>query len=740
MNRSSGRRAHLMARATCIAALGASGLASTPAPCAAAEPQSGALAEIVVTARKREERLQDVPSTIAAMTGEQLADSGARKLSDVSNLTSGVSVVGLGGAQTLVSVRGDSNRIGSTEVGTGVFVDGVFQARPFGLGLGPVDVTRIEFLKGPQSTLYGKNTIAGAINVITNDPTWEPSGEVDVGYGGSSQDGERLWHALGVVSGPVVADRVALRLVVSRSQRDGYVSDPVSGQRGSGYDATDVRLKAWLKPFEGADWRLTASYRDDDAPRMDVVVPGSGTVIGNARPATLQPTFYGSIWRSRTNETLFARTLARSYTSDFSWSTPIGTVSSLTNYQTLKTNFFTDADTTQYGIGATNVREKAKTFSQELRIAGDQGPLNWLAGLFYFDDDVPVTEQSVFWRPDSVNFGAGIGRQYVFFPVSTRTKAVFGQLSYDLTDRLNVTGGLRYAEDDKRGDARLSLYALNGSFLRDVVPLTHRHAEFSGVTGNVVASYKLSPTAMIYGSYGTGTKSGGFGGVSSAGAAVLPFDEAKVEASEVGLKSDLLDRRVHLNLALFNNDYENLQLTQTTLVQGAVTTITTNAAKARAYGADVELSAVLTPELRLNAAYSYLHARIGQYQIAPGVIFTDIAPPRNPTHSGFVGLAYAHQLADGEVRLRGDVTFKSRFNNDINRSAANAPLLAPAKGYHLFNAGVAYGWRNYELGAYVRNIANEEYYIAQVIISPGTYYYGVPGEPRTFEVTLRAEF
>ncbi|BCW87636.1 Vitamin B12 transporter BtuB [Alphaproteobacteria bacterium SO-S41] len=696
--------------------------------------------EIIVTARKKEERLQDVPATIAAVTADQISNAGARKLSDLSAMTSGLSYVGLGGSQTLISVRGDSNKIGSGETGTGVFIDGIFVSRGTQLGVGPVDVARVEFLKGPQSTLFGKNTIAGAINIITADPTWENYNEIEAGYGGSSENGENLWHAQFIASGPIVADKIAGRITIAHQQRDGYLYDSGTGVRGLGYDATYIRGKLLFHLADNVNWRVSASYRKDNAPRMEAAVPGSGTTVLQARPGIPAPIFPASIWESYSNFQGFARSRSASFTSDLSVETFIGTITALTNYQVNRQYFATDTDTTRYQVGASRVLDDGNTFSQELRLVGSSGRISWLGGLFYFRDDVKTTHQTVTFGPDSANYAGGVGFQDVNFPVSTTTKSVFAQIGYDVTEDFNITAGLRYSEDEKSGYVRLALLNLTGGLFREVVPATNRSATFRSTTGSITATYRLNDSALLYASYSTGNKAGGFAGVASPTTVQIPFDEAEVAATEIGIKSDWFDKRLRVNLSIFNNDYDNLQLAQAVPIAGVVQTITQNAAKARAYGADLEVRAFITPELEFNLSYTYLHARIDEYLFAPGVVLTDITPARNPDHSGVVGLTYTTALGDGELRLNGNVAFKSKYNNDIGRSAAGVVLLAPTPAYELFNAQISYAWDDYEISAYVKNITNEEYYVAQVIAIPGSFYYGSPGEPRTFEVTLKARF
>ncbi|MGI4748288.1 MAG: TonB-dependent receptor [Janthinobacterium lividum] len=602
---------------------------TTPAtpPSSATHPNDADTGDIIVTARKRDERLQDVPSTITAISGARLEDGGGRKLTDLTAATSGISFVSLGGAQPLVSVRGDSNRIGSSEVGTGVFIDGIYVSRASQLGTGPVDVARVEFLKGPQSTLYGKNTIAGAINILTNDPTWKLEASVEGGYGGSSQNGETLWHAQGIVSGPIVEDKLAVRIVVSREKRDGYLYDPATGQSGLGYDATYVRGKIWIKPAPDVDWKLSASYRKDNAPRWDTAVlrPGGAVVLG--RPGLAPLPVYDSIWQAGTDITPYTRTHATSFTSDLKVATPIGDLTILTNYQYQDTTYLIDSDKTRYAVTTNQAGERSSTFSNEVRLAGSSNGISWLAGGYLFSERVPTNFSYAYYYQDSSNFLNGVGSQLTDSTNGkNETLAAFGQLGYDLTSRLNLSGGLRVARDSRESSLTTTVYSPAGLLTRTAIPTTFRQAAFDSLTGNAVATYKFTRDAMLYASYSTGNKAGGFGSAATPAAALVPFKEAKVKAYETGFKSYWPSLGVRLNVSGFYNDYSNLQLQQTLVIGTAVTTITTNAAKAKAYGADVDLTIGITPHLQATAAYTYLHARINEYLYAPGVVFGGFAP------------------------------------------------------------------------------------------------------------------
>ena len=705
--------------------------------------EQAASGDIVVTARRREERLQDIPATVSALGGDAIRSEGARQLKDISQSVSGFTFASLGGVLPVVSVRGDSNRIGVTEPGVGFFIDGIFINRQFQLGVGPVDAARVEILKGPQSALYGKNTIAGAVNIITNDPTFETTGRVEAGIGTGAFRNELVWHAEGEVSAPLVADKVAIRLTAAHQQRDGYLADSVSGRRGLGYDATYLRAKLLINLTDNLSWRVSASYRRDNAPRADVPVMGPGAGLFLARPGSAPVTFGPTIWDTRTNVDIYAKTRSTLLISDLRLESAIGTFTSLTGYQISRADFLTDTDTSALAIGQSRVTDVNNAFSQEFRLVGSGGGFTWLGGVYYLSDDTKSLTQVVTFGADSSNLAAGVAKQRVSFPVGGDTAAVFGQVGYDLTSKFNFTGGLRYAYDRRAGRLEFDTFTPAGVARPGGLALD-RSATFRSLTGNAVASYKFTPTVLAYASFSTGTKQGGFSQTNNAVAAAIPYKEQKVKAYEAGFKTDVLNRRIRFNVAGFYNDYSDLQLQQTVAVvlPGGATTlanITTNAAKARAFGTDVEFSARLVDSLRFEAVYTYLDSRVTEYNVAPGVVLHNIPTTRSPKHSGRVGLIYSGDIGDNKLTLNGNIVFKSKFTNDIVYAAPNLRL-APSAGYYTFNASASYDIGSFKLSAYVNNIANKQYYVAQTIINPAQYYYGTPGEPRTFEVSVGYKF
>lgn len=701
--------------------------------------------DVIVTARRREERIQDIPASVAALGGEALRETGVRTLRDLTSQISGFTYTGFGGGLPLVSIRGDSNRLGLTEPGTGFFYDGIYLNRLSQLGVAPIDAARVEVLKGPQSTLYGKNTTAGAINIISNDPTWEWEGRAEAGIGTGAHKDEMIWHAEGYISGPIVADKIAFRLAGARQKREGYVVSRDNRFRGMGYNAEYVRAKLLINLTDDVRWELSGQYRRDNAPRFEGLTTGPGTVSAfQQRPGTGTATLGPTIWDRGGDIKPFSIARSTLLISELSVDSAFGTVTSLTSYQMSRSKTQFD-EGTEFPIFAIRGKDYNNAFSQEFRLAGSGGGFTWLGGVYYLDDMAKEAFQNTQFLPSSAGFPTGLGRQLFNFPTGGETAAVFGQVGYDFNDRLNVTGGLRYSYDRRERSYSFDTFTTAEVVRPGGFAITRMAKSFEAVTGNIVASYKLAPDVLTYASFSTGTKQGGFSNGTNPTVASLPYKQQEVEAYELGVKSDIFGRKVRLNVAGFYNDYSNLQIAQAAVIIlpggiSSVANITANAGSARAYGVDVDATAAITQSLKLEVAYTYMDAIIQKYNFAPGIVLRDVRQTRSPKHSGRVGLTYEAPIMDGNFTLNGNVVFKSRFVNDINFTGGIL-YQAPEPGYHTFNMSASYEFGDgYTVSAYVNNIANKQYYLAKAIFTPTSFYNGVPGEPRTFEISVSKQF
>ena len=652
--------------------------AAAPPAQDAADSGNGQIGDIIVTARRTEEKLQDIPASVSAITGDDVARMDS--LADVQSLVSGVTFQTVGPIPA-VGIRGFGNRTiaGSpSNSAVGIFQDGVFVLPTLSTVINRTDTARLEVAKGPQSTLYGRSSFAGAFNIATADPAKDFSGYIDAGYGFSSVNGEDLWHVQGAVSIPL-SDTLSVRLYGLVEKRDGFVYDSVTGNRSGGYDRQIGRVKILWQPSDGFTARLSGTILRDDVPFPFVTAGRVRAPLGQnvlffnpASPASRAALRFGNtVWDGQLVTTPHNKIKGEQVTLDLRIDTPIGELASLSDYQhaTLDPSFSLDNTRFSWAVGSSPYYEKR--FSQELRLSKSTGPLSYLFGAYFMDSKVEQGGGKIFdIATPFATFGPG-SAQYdlanfaaLLQPAYTHTKAyaAFGQLGYDLTDKLNLTVGLRYGKDEIDGTAGTAFRSRLG-FLIPTTPITYRRAVFDAFTGSANLSYKIAPDVTVYGSYSKGNSPGG---LNTGSFALINFDEQNVDAYELGLKSRLFDKRLQINLALFENKYSNLQLAQNVIAGGQLTSFVSNAGKARGRGFDVDVTAVLSSNVRFGLQYTYVDSKITQYTPAPPPVLqidlTGVPLVRSPEHSLCL-------LAHGQNICR------SRLDGDNRRFPQHDPLV-----------------------------------------------------------------
>ena len=739
------------------------------------DQQGGAdqIGEVVVTARRVSERLQEIPASVSAITGDQVAR--LTSLDDIQSMVSGVTFKSFGPIPT-VGIRGFGNRTQAASPANstvGIFQDGVFVAPSLVTLASRIDTERVEVAKGPQSTLYGRSSFTGAINIVSNDPAKTFGGYLDAGYGGSSVHGENLWHVRGAVSIPLT-DTLSLRVFGLREKRDGFTYDDVTGNRSNSYDRDIVRARLLWEPNDLLTARLTGTIIRDNLPQGSVhsgrtpAPLGQNIVFGDptnaAERSALQ--FGATVWDAQYQVPQRGVIHGEQGTLDLRFKTPLGELASLTDYQHSYQGSQTSLDLTRlnFAVGLSPYEENR--WSQELRLSNKIGRFSYLVGGYYLhskaqqDGGASVDRALPFGR-----FGPGsslydlAGFQALYQPVETRTNAYagFGQLGYDITDKLNLTVGLREARDELSGPAA-TYFLTRTNILVPSTPTINRQAAFDATTGDANLNYKLRPDVIAYASYSRGNSPGG---LNVGGAARANFGAQNVDAFELGLKSQLLNRRLQLNVALFDNEYDKLQLTQNVFINGALTALITNAGSARGRGVDLDALAVVTSNLRLGVQYTYADSKITQYTVppapAPQVDFTGVPLVRSPKHSFNGSATYTHDIGPGKFQFTAEETYSSSYTNDYQGVPAGTtypgrPGVPPGvtttqvlglfrtPGYALTNLNASYTWRNWEVSGYVRNLFNHQYIAAVLGFDALTYPSEQPGEPQTFEVSVKYSF
>jgi iron complex outermembrane receptor protein len=669
-----------VAHASQVAPTGGQAAADSDAPSATAG-NNGQIGDIVVTARRVKEVLQDIPASVSAVTGDSVARMSS--LSDIQSMVSGVTFQTYGPIPT-VGIRGFGNRTsaGSAAIATvGIFQDGVFVSPSLAVDASRIDSERVEVAKGPQSTLYGRASFTGAINIVSSDPTKTFSGYLDGGYGGSSVHGENLWHLRGAISIPL-SDTLSVRFFGAREKRDGFTYDPVNGNRSDGYNREIGRVRVLWQPSDALTARLTGTIISDNLPQGPVnsgrtpAPLGQRVIFGNPfNPAVQAALKFGSnVWTADYPVPEEGNTKGRQVTLDMHIKTPIGDLQSITDYQYSSQHFQVSLDLTRLNLLYANSLTTENRWSQELRLNNKIGNLSYLFGLYYLDVSQHMSDNghggintaysTNFGPGTAVNDFAGVTTAYGPNYNKTKAYAVFGQLGYDFTDKLNLTVGLREGRDELSGTT--ASFLLNkANFLIPATPTTYRKVSFDALTGIVDLSYKIAPDIIAYASYSRGDSPGG---LNSGSAALIGYGPQKVNAYEIGLKSRLLDRHLQLDIALFDNQYSGLQLTQNIMPNGVLVSLVTNAAKAHGRGVDLDAQAILTKNFRLGLQYTYAESKITQYSVpappAPQVDLTGIPLVRSPRNSLNGSATYSQDVGHGKFEFTAQESYSSSYTND----------------------------------------------------------------------------
>jgi len=693
-----------------------------PAPAVA----QGTVEEIVVTARKREEALQDVPLAVTAYTSEQLDRSGITNpislMGQVPSLTATSPSVGQTTAQFAIRGMQGSDSLLTIDQPIGLYIDGVNIPRPYGVNSSFFDLQRIEVLKGPQGTLYGRNTTGGAINILTRGADHQGlHGFLTAEAGNYSK-----WALRGAVNVPIMADKLALRLAAQHEERKGYGRSRITGQRfGGDRDIYNVRGSLLFTPVDSiraeikADWLQNHTNGVLRVPAIYVGGAATNTQIARelARGTATTPVTAAQLAAAQAlGEQIAAMGRADIFTTD----TELlqhedvdvfrvgGTLSadltehvllkSITGYHKLERDQIYDLDGTRFTILEINTRPDpavatpftfdpqpltgAKFFSQEFNLSGDvfDGRVNWLGGVYYsretgHDRNATVFRPLTSTSPLSVNFTDN--------RVKNTSWSIYSQNDIKLTERFKITLGARYTEERHFLDAISSRFnpgnglftcsfttAADVSFadryVRCSVP---RDATFDGVSWLASANYDISDDVMVYLKAARGFKGGGWNLRVPTAPAFAPEYARDIE---LGVKGEYFDRRLRVNLAAYRTRYTNKQ--ESIIIPLGLTpaTVVQNAATATIKGVEGEVSAVPVEGLTLRGTFSYL---LGRYDKFPGALDV-LGRPVDASGEEFsnagtgdpvkwaysLSARYAFPLAGGVAGLQADWTWRDKHN------------------------------------------------------------------------------
>ena len=737
--------------------------------------QGGQLEEVIVTSTYREESLQDIPIAVTALNGDLMTREDIVDLTGISLNTPNFSFTEFAPGQTIPVMRG----IGSADDGAGldnsiaIFLDGVYIGRGAGNNFEMFDLERVEVVRGPQGTLFGRNAIGGAVVIKTKKPAEEFEGKVALTAGNYG-----TFRAQGYVSGPL-GDNLRGKLVASTRQHDGFVDNAVLGTELQDEDNMSFRGQL-LWAGENSEWLLSADYSEDD--RADM---GRTPIVDNA-PLQLIMEMNGvpggARGTPRTNASPYDGYSERelggiSLTGTFEFAS--GSLTSITAARTVDTSWqMTSIGTGVGGLGlpfdevVDDINESVDTFSQELRWTSNiDGPLSYTAGLYYFMEDTDRVEvfrttvagqyndPNLPFRTTDVGSQNILGNDYAQTANETTSIAVFASLDYELTDRLTLTAGLRYTRDEKDYTATSVNCgmvagmdpALNGtqfvnwpgcggvgaSGLRIIAETFEVTPEdsWSDVSPKLSAQYALNDNTMVYASWSKGFKSGGFAGSQGVEAvAADPVDQETASNYEIGIKSDVTDS-LRINATAFYMDYEDLQVVRFGPVPGSEfgTFVTTNLGSADIQGFELESTWFITDALRLDGFVAYLDSE-GNDLIINGGDYSGKQLVGAPELSYNIRASYEQSFAFGGISASVTLSHEDESRRDYvdDRIKVDERDLLDARLAWTSTSGAI------EVAVWGKNLTEEDYIAHMYVIGPGGI--GVWGAPRTYGVTATLNF
>ncbi|MCB5191694.1 TonB-dependent receptor [Methylobacillus arboreus] len=759
-----------------------------------------------VTARRRLEKEQDVPAAVSVVKGEQLEASRIYQLQDLPQLMPSLTAQFLQPRQSSIAIRGIGNNPANEglEGSAGIYLDNVFLGRPGLAVFDLLDIEQVDLLRGPQGTLFGKNTTAGVLNITTRKPVFRPEYSVEASYG------SRDYEQYKVMLNQPVNEMAAFRISAYKTHDDGWVKNTYDGKNLNEINRTGVRGQLLLKPSASFNLRLIAEHNEEDS-SVGALVPYSygpwtpnSFIFAGIHPITGQPVFApdnsrnlpaGTPGSNATDGLSHANNLGasnRNYdpkdykvtvdgkqrtrakqdalSAEANWDLNGYILTSITAWRQWEFQPDNDLDRTDlYAVnGGVDVRHKQ--YSQEIRFASPLSDVfDYVAGAYYYYQDVSNHEQYVTGPdafalttiyPDNSAFsGSGYAK--------THSYALFGQVTWHLTEKFDLTAGLRATLEKK--EARVVQNQIT-----PLPPLLHplldhydtgvQRQKDESLSSLLTASYWLNDHVLGYATYSASEKSGGFNinGVASPGAvlgaAALNIDPEKARNLELGIKSSWLDQRVIANASLFLTKVSDYQASTGASINGTYTGLLTNAGDLTSKGVEFDLRALVNKHLSLGLNGAYTDATFDR-GTAPTPA-EEFDGPGGTVNSGYGKgtRSIAGNQVNGASRwtlssnanLRWNVadnlehygtvqySWRSESYGDVNNSE-----YSKIAGYGILNFStglrVTNGKHRWDLSLWARNLLDKRYFLG-VTNAGSNLYVGSAGQPRTIGASLRYDF
>lgn len=710
----------------------------------AATAQDTVLEEVVVTASKRALALEDLAGSANVLGTDKLGPGGIQEVRDMQ-----VDVPNLSLGDQFGFARVFMRGVGMTSIDIGgegavaFLQDGAIVPRPAAQLMGMFDLAQVEVLRGPQGTLYGRGATAGAINMVTQKPSDEPGGYVNLTVGNYG-----LTQLKGAVDARL-SDSVLVRLAGSMDKREGYGTNIYSGK-----DVNDRNAKALRATFAyDAGGKLTGTlsaqiYSEDDqnyafnylgqSQGSSIPVPFGVPILGGQ---TVQMVGGGFQDINSDQEAINDRDGSMiNLTLDYAFNEATS-VKSITSVQTLNRFLRDDLDSTDANLfGQNNYTEESDSLSQEFILNYSASNLDVVAGVMYFKEDlfgevrVPLTNLCFLLAPAACGTPIGDflngGNYLQDGDVDIEAWGAYAEATYAFNDQWRLIAGLRYNYEERTG---------TGSFIFDAISLnvpTNQTESWNDVTPRITVQYQPSDNMMLYATYTEAFKSG----VINTGSVSPPLDPETVDAFEVGIKGSNADNTLRYSLAGFFYDYQDLQIS---FVDETSTVSTINAAEAENYGLELELDAALGNGFALDAYVTYLSAEYKEFfngDYANGFAIADLSGntlPNAPEFTAKLGVSWTGEMAGGMVRARGEVYHQDDvYFTEWNRSDAFQ------EAYQQYNASIEYVRDDWSLTLWGRNLSDEDIISNNIITAPlyDSLRVGSLLPPRTYGATIGLQF
>lgn len=731
--------------------------------------------EITVTSQKREQNLQDVPMSITAIGGEEMRALNLGDSGDIANHTPGLNWGGTAGkSRPVIFLRGVGNSDFQSAANSpvAIYQDGTFQGNSFGISALLMDLERVEVLRGPQGTLWGKNTTAGLLNFVPNKARVgeEINGRVSIGY--AEFDSYDFEAAIGVPLGA----KAATRLAVAHNSTDGVFEADSPGVDGDigGWEWSAVRGNLVFEPTDELSVGATMTYSDlKGEPRpsksLGTLDPANPLIFGGpfpfpnpcllSKPGRLgtgcSDTFgyvsSGDIHESDPNAR--GREDVENTAADIKVSYDFGsvTLNSITAVNYSERVMFQESDGSPSPLLESSTNDDFDSFSQEFLLSSYASDnLFWVAGLYHYSDELDVYQQ---FSLGSINSG-----QVASFNTESENNAIFGELTYDLSDKLELTVGLRWTRDERKAGGRVYFHPiLPGTYnspaytesteLFESARFVETDEDWEEISGRVSLSYKLDDITL-WGTMARGFKGGDInsGAQQSAAAGVgIISDPEYVTSVEIGAKGVLLDDSLQFDISAYHYQYDDKQVFTAVVPPGTFIplNILSNAAELTIYGFDGELTWLASDELKIDLGFAYVNSEFDGYANpltgGPDSRFVGNTTAYTPEISFDVIVNYDIPLdSGGRINIQADAV----YSDDIFFTNLNDEFIGQ-EDYWLLGASIGYTTtdENWSARLWVKNLTNEEYFVGGFeFLDLGGAYYQFAGDPKTVGVSISYSF